>query len=679
MSINEDGYRLWSRYQKIDDNIRLSQYRKMIEAVTVLEKGETYDIFKDELRLALPVMLDKQIRIGQTGLPGNTLVAGTVESLKKINLEIPRADCLAMGDEGFLIRRYEGEGNSRIVITSNSPAALVTGVYHFLRLLQTHRDIQNIDILSSPRVRNRVLSHWDNIDNTIERGYAGRSLWRWNELPDKIDKRYRDYARACASVGINGTILNNVNSQAKILSTEYLVKIAALADIFRPYGIRIYLSPPFNAPAQQGGLNTSDPRDSGVIRWWKEKVDEIYGMIPDFGGFQVKAGSEGQPGPQDYGLNHHDGANMLAEAMHDHEGVVLWRAFVYDTSIDKDRAKCAYKEFTPLDGKFNPGVFVQVKNGPIDFQPREPFHPLFGAMPETPLALELQITQEYLGQAVHLVYLAPMWKEVLEADTYARGEGSTVAGAVDGSLYGNSESAIVGVSNTGSDRNWCGHHFAQANWYAFGRLAWDHTLSSEDICEEWVRMTWSNDPDVVEPVRSMMLSSWEACVDYMTPLGLHHIMQEGHHYGPGPAFNDASREDWNSVYYHRADKEGLGFDRSSSGSNAVGQYFSPLREKYDNLKTCPEKYLLWFHHVSWDYCLKSGKTLFEELQDHYDSGVEYVTEMRKTWERLKHKIDPQRFEHVGKKLQEQEENARLWRDGCMEYFRGFAELDEKES
>jgi alpha-glucuronidase len=272
-----------------------------------------------------------------------------------------------------------------------------------------------------------------------------------------------------------------------------------------------------------------------------------------------------------------------------------------------------------------------------------------------------------------------MWKEVLDADTYARGEGSTVAGAVDGSLYGNSESAIVGVSNTGSDRNWCGHHFAQANWYAFGRLAWDHTLSSEDICEEWVRMTWSNDPDVVEPVRSMMLSSWEACVDYMTPLGLHHIMQEGHHYGPGPAFNDASREDWNSVYYHRADKEGLGFDRSSSGSNAVGQYFSPLREKYDNLKTCPEKYLLWFHHVSWDYCLKSGKTLFEELQDHYDSGVEYVTEMRKTWERLKHKIDPQRFEHVGKKLQEQEENARLWRDVCMEYFRGFAELDEKES
>jgi alpha-glucuronidase len=400
-------------------------------------------------------------------------------------------------------------------------------------------------------------------------------------------------------------------------------------------------------------------------------VDEIYRFIPDFGGFQVKAGSEGQPGPHDYGANHHDGANMLADVMSDNEGIVLWRAFVYDTTIDDDRAKCAYKEFVPLDGEFNPGVFVQVKNGPVDFQPREPSHPLFGAMPGTPLALELQITQEYLGQTVHLVYLAPMWKEVLDADTYASGEDSFVARVVDGSLYGNADSAIVGVSNTGSDRNWCGHHFAQANWYAFGRLAWDHRLSSEAICEEWIRMTWSNDTAIVESIKEMMLGSWEACVDYMTPLGLHHIMQEGHHYGPDPAFNGASRKDWNSVYYHCADKEGIGFDRSSTGSNAVNQYFNPLREEYNDLGTCPEKYLLWFHHVPWDYRLRSGKTLFEELQSHYDSGVEYVNRMRNTWKQLQGKLDPQRFEHVKNRLVKQEENAKLWRDVCMEYFGQF--------
>ena len=672
MPVNEDGYRLWLRYQFTSDDIRLSQYLEMIEGVTILETGASYDIIKDELDIALPVILDKQIQTGSTIVPGNILVAGTVENLKKINLDIPRADCLDMGDEGFLIRHDKEGEHSRIILSANTGKSVITGMFHFLRLLQTHQDIQHIDFLSSPRITRRLLCHWDNIDGSIERGYAGRSLWQWNELPDKIDPRYRDYARACASIGINGVILNNVNSQAEILSSEYLVETAALADVFRPYGIRIYLSPPFNAPVQLGDLKTGDPGNKDVKHWWKGKVDEIYRLIPDFGGFQVKAGSEGQPGPQDYGANHHDGANMLAEAMHDHEGIVFWRAFVYDTTIDKDRAKCAYKEFVPLDGKFDPVVFVQVKNGPVDFQPREPFHPLFGAMEKTPLAIELQITQEYLGQAVHLVYLAPMWKEVLDSDTFAHGKGSTVSGIVDGSLYRNTESAIVGIANTGSDRNWCGHHFAQANWYAFGRLGWDHTLSSEAICEEWIRMTWSNDPDVVESIKSMMLGSWEACVDYMTPLGLHHIMQEGHHYGPDPAFNGASREDWNSIYYHRADKEGLGFDRSSTSSNAVGQYFSPLREECDNLKTCPEKYLLWFHHVPWFYRLRSGRTLFEELQEHYNSGVNYVSGMKNTWERLKDKIDPQRFEHVMNKLEEQEQNARLWRDVCVEYFGRFA-------
>ncbi|MBN2074917.1 MAG: hypothetical protein JW762_05140 [Dehalococcoidales bacterium] len=677
MSINEDGYRLWFRYQKIGDDIRLSQYREMIEGVTILENGVTYDIIKDELDIALPVILDKQIRIGRTLLPGKILVAGTVENLKKTHLDISRADCLDMGDEGFLIRHDKGDEHARIILSANTAKSVITGMFYFLRLLQTHQDIQLIHILSLPRIRHRLLCHWDNIDGSIERGYAGWSLWKWDELPDTINSRYRDYARACASIGINGSILNNVNSQAEFLSTEYLVKIAALADIFRPYGIRVFLSPPFNAPAQLGGLKTADPRNTDVIRWWREKVDEIYGLIPDFGGFQVKAGSEGQPGPQEYGANHHDGANMLADVLRDHEAMVLWRAFVYDTAIDKDRAKCAFKEFVPLDGNFAPGAFLQVKNGPVDFQPREPFHPLFGAMAKTPMALELQITQEYLGQAVHLVYLAPMWKEILDADTYACGEGSTVSRVVDGSLYGNAESAIVGVSNTGSDRNWCGHHFAQANWYAFGCLAWDHHQSSEDICEEWIRMTWSNDPVIVESIKTMMLGSWEACVDYMTPLGLHHIMQEGHHYGPDPAFSGAAREDWNSVYYHRADKEGLGFDRSSTGSNAVGQYLGPLSEEYDSLETCPEKYLLWFHHVPWDYRFDSGNALFEEIRDHYNFGVEYITGMKSIWKSLRGKIDPQRFEHVKKKLEEQQENGALWRAVCTEYFQQFNGPDGK--
>jgi alpha-glucuronidase len=474
---------------------------------------------------------------------------------------------------------------------------------------------------------------------------------------------------------VNGACLNNVNARAESLSSAYLAKAAALAGVFRPYGIRVYLAPAFSAPMQLGGLPTSDPRDPAVAGWWRDKVDEIYDLIPDFGGFQVKANSEGQPGPRDYGASHDEGANMLAEALAPHGGTLLWRAFVYDVRIDADRAKCAYKEFVPLDAKFRPGVFVQVKNGPVDFQPREPFHPLFGAMERTPLALEVQITQEYLGQSIHLVYLAPMWKEVLDSDTYVRGPGSTVARVVDGSLHGHGTSCIVGVANTGSDRNWCGHHFAQANWYAFGRLAWDHGLSAEAIADEWVRMTWSNDPAVIDALKSAMLGSWQACVDYMTPLGLHHIMQEGHHYGPDPAFNGAWRPDWNSVYYHRADAKGLGFDRSSSGSDAVSQYHSPLREQFDDLDACPEKFLLWFHHVSWGHRLRSGRTLWEELQRRYDAGVAFVEGMRHTWQGLRSRIDPQRHEHVGQRLAQQLENARLWREVCIGYFGRFAGLD----
>jgi alpha-glucuronidase len=408
------------------------------------------------------------------------------------------------------------------------------------------------------------------------------------------------------------------------------------------------------------------------VAWWQKKVEEIYALIPDFGGFQVKANSEGQPGPQDYGANHADGANMLAKILEPYGGMVLWRAFVYDTDVDADRAKCAYKEFVPLDGQFSSNVVAQVKNGPIDFQPREPFNPVFGAMAKTPLALELQVTQEYFGQSIHLVYLAGMWKEVLDAETHAKESGSTVAQIIDGSVWGYETSVIAGVANTGSDRDWCGHHFSQANWYAFGRLAWDHQLSAETIAEEWIRASWSNDKKIVETLKTMMIASWPACIDYMTPLGLHHLMVEGHHYGPDPGLSTAPREDWNNTYFHRADSEGLGFDRSKTGSNAVSQYNHPLDDLFDNFETCPEKYLLWFHHVPWDYRTQSGQTLWNELQFRYQNGAAVVEEMLTTWKSLQNQVDAQRYNHVLERLTRQLENARLWRDTCLAYFGRFA-------
>jgi alpha-glucuronidase len=661
---NEDGYELWLRYRPIEDAGRLAQYRHVIASAVVLGTTGTVEIIQRELVRALPVLLDCTIPILDRP-QGAALVAGTLEALAAAGVRVSPEE---FGAEGYLLRSQ----SDSLIITGYSPSAVLTGVFHFLRLLQTHQDIRSLNVLSRPRVRHRILAHWDNLDGSVERGYAGRSLWNWDQLPAKVETRYHDYARACASLGLNGTCLNNVNANPESLAPTYLQKAAALADVFRPYGLHVYLSPSFSAPMRLGGLATSDPRDPAVARWWKQKVNEIYRLMPDFGGFQVKAHSEGQPGPQDSGASHADGANMLADALASHGGIVLWRAFVYDTSVEPDRAKCAHKEFVPLDGQFRPNVAVQVKNGAIDFQPREPFHPLFGAMPRTPLALELQVTQEYLGQARHLVYLGGMWKEILNADTHAKGAGSTVARVVDGSLDGQALTCIIGVANTGTDLNWCGHHFSQANWYAFGRLAWDYNLGAEDIADEWVRLTWSHDASVVEAFKSIMLGSWEACINYMTPLGLHHLMQAGHHYGPDPGYAGAQRPDWNNVYYHRADEEGLGFDRSHRGSDAVSQYHPPLCEQFNNLDTCPEKYLLWFHHVPWAHRLQSGQTLWEELQRRYAAGIAFVESLREVWQSLQAHVDPERHAQVEQRLEHQLENARLWREICLEYFAQFS-------
>ncbi|MDA3821517.1 MAG: alpha-glucuronidase, partial [Bacteroidales bacterium] len=482
---------------------------------------------------------------------------------------------------------------------------------------------------------------------------------------------YIDYARANASIGINGTVLTNVNANALVLTPQYLQKVKALADVFRPYGIKVYLTARFSAPIEIAKLNTADPLDEEVIKWWTKKVKEIYSIIPDFGGFLVKANSEGQPGPQDYNRSHADGANMLVKAVDPFGGVVMWRAFVYSHEVPDDRAKQAYNEFMPLDKEFGDNVFVQVKNGPIDFQPREPFHPLFGAMVKTPLMMEFQITQEYLGCATHLVYLAPLFKETLDSDTYAMGKGSTVSKAIDGSLYQHQNSGMAGVSNIGNDINWTGHPFGQANWYAFGRLAWNHELSSDQIAEEWLRMTFTNKQPFIEVVKPMMLHSRETVVNYMTPLGLHHQMAAGHHWGPGP-WVDGMRPDWTSVYYHRADSAGIGFNRSSTGSKATHQYFPPVKNQFDKLENCPEELLLWFHHVPWNYKMDSEKTLWNELIEKFYSGTEAVKEMQSDWQKVEAYVDKQRFVQVKQLLAIQVSEAKWWRNAMLLYFQQFS-------
>jgi len=669
----EDGYRLWLRYEPVEDERLLSEYHKLIEEAVVFGRSSTTAAIKAELEMGLGGMLGKKISVSDQIREGkNILAVGTPQNSQIIaNPEISNK-LENLSQEAFVIFNYNlKNGSEALIIAANSDIGALYGVFRFLQIMQMRQPIANLDIADQPKITHRVLNHWDNLDRTVERGYAGFSIWDWHKLPDYISPQYIDYARANASIGINGTVLTNVNANADVLKPQYLKKVSALADVFRPYGIRVYLTARFSAPVEIGGLKTADPLDAGVKRWWKEKADEIYSFIPDFGGFLVKANSEGQPGPQDYGRSHAEGANMLAEAVEKHGGIVMWRAFVYDNEIPEDRAKQAYNEFKPLDGKFRENVFVQVKNGPIDFQPREPFHPLFGAMPNTPLMMEFQITQEYLGFATHLVYLAPLFKECLDSDTYSKGKGSYVAKVVDGSLENHEISGIAGVSNIGTDRNWTGHPFGQANWYCYGRLAWDHSLTSDEIAREWIRMTFSNDDDVVQQIAEIMNVSREAAVNYMTPLGLHHQMARGHHYGPGP-WVEGGRADWTSVYYHRASANGIGFDRTTKGSDAVGQYFPPVRQIYNDLEKCPEEYLLWFHRVQWDYKMKSGRTLWEELCAKFNQGVETVNWMKEKWNSLKGKVDQERFDHVAALLNIQHKESKWWRDAMLSYFQTFS-------
>lgn len=562
------------------------------------------------------------------------------------------SDTVSTGKNGYKLRRTP----TGISLRAADDLGALYGAYALLRDPALGKDGE--EFTDAPAFDLRLLNHWDNLDGTIERGYAGKSLWKWEELPGVVSPRYEEYARANAAIGINGAVLNNVNASPLILTGDYLVKVAAIADILRPYGIKVYLSVNFASPMVLDSLPTADPLDRRVINWWKDKAEEIHNLIPDFGGFLVKANSEGQPGPMDFGRSHAEGANMLAKVVRPYGGIVMWRAFVYSPA-DADRAKQAYLEFQPLDGQFEPNVIIQIKNGPVDFQPREPYSPLFGAMPQTDGMVEFQVTQEYLGHANHLAFLAPMWTEFFNY------------------VSPSSIKGVAGVANIGDDADWTGHPLAQANWYAFGRLAWNPELDSRAIAEEWIERCLidpaSTPAAVKESLTDMFATSREAVVDYMMPLGLHHLFAFGHHYGPEPWCEvEGARPDWLPKYYHRADSAGIGFDRSPSGSNAVGQYPEPLRSRLASVESCPEEFLLWFHHIPWTHTMKSGRTLWDELCTAYQRGVDKTAEYEATWAAAAPYIDPALHADVQTRLATQRRDAEWWRDGCLQYFAQFS-------
>lgn len=665
-ALAEDGYRLWLRYTPLDSTLQ-TQDRARATRLIVDSKDARVASAADELDRALSGMIGATPVHGGTGT-GAILLGTPAESAQIRNLHL---DLSGLGDEGYVVRTVAVDGEPTIVIAGNTGASVLYGTFALIGEMQRGHPLDQISLRSAPKLKLRVLDHWDNLNGHIERGYAGESLWDWWKLPDYLDPRYADYARADASVGINGAVLNNVNAVAASLTPEYIAKAAALADVFRPWGIKVYLSARFTAPMELGGLKTADPLDPQVAAWWKAKADEIYKAIPDFGGFLVKANSEGQPGPQDYGRTHADGANVLAAAVAPHGGVVMYRAFVYaaqDQGKVVDRTKQAFESFKPLDGKFADNVLVQVKNGPLDFQPREPFSPLFGAMPRTNLMPEVQLTKEYLGQATHLVYVGALIDEFLKTDTFVHGPGSTIAKVTESQKL----TGIAGIANTGTDRDWSGSSFNQADWYAFGRLAWDPEASSRDIAADWAAMTFTRDPAFVKSVADMMMTSREAVVNYMTPLGLAHIMGTGHHHGPAPWVHELARAEWNPVYYHQADAVGIGVDRTATGTDAIAQYAPSIQKRLANVATTPDAFLLWFHHVPWDYRMKSGRTLWDELALHYQTGVDQVRAMQAQWRALKPFVDAERFEKTDAFLTIQLHEAEWWRDACLEYFGTFS-------
>lgn len=661
----EDGYDLWLRYRPLSANVAAGLQAHASTIVVAAPRSPTADAAVAELQRGLNGMLG-QAPPTNSGMRDGALVLADSRFFKSIGAD--PGEMATLGREGYLLLSTRLQGNRVTLIAANTDTGLLYGAFAWLRAAATGAAMGSMNTRSAPSLQLRVLDHWDNLDRSVERGYAGQSIWNWWELPGILDSRYVDYARANASIGINGSVLNNVNASAEMLTAPFTAKTAALANVLRPYGIKVYLSVRFSTPLELKQTASADPLSPEVIAWWHHKADELYRAIPDFGGFLVKANSEGQPGPHDYHRSHAEGANMLAKALAPHGGVVMWRAFVYSEEQPIDRARQAYDQFKPLDGQFDSNVIVQVKNGPLDFQPREPFHPLFGAMPNTAVMMEFQITKEYLGFATHLAYLGSLYEETLGSDTGVHPGGASVAQLLEGDGKRSRLTGMAGVANIGSARNWSGSDFDQANWYAFGRLAWNPRGNAGAIAREWIGQTFTTEPAAIDIIAAMMLRSRQAVVDYMTPLGLHHLMGTGHHYGPAPWVADLKRPEWNPVYYHRADHDGIGFDRTKSGSNAIGQYAPALAKSLADPRTTPEQYLLWFHHLPWDFRMPSGRTLWSELIARYDRGVVTAGSMYDEWMRLEGKVDARRHADVAARLRQQVVEAQWWRDASVAYF-----------
>lgn len=656
----EDGYELWLRYRPVSDATLLNNYRTGATQVVVEGSSLIATSTRNELTRGLSGLLNTAISSSGSVTQSGAIVAGSPGSSSLINSLGWNTELNNLGPDGFIIRAATLSGKSCTVVAGSTDNGALYGAFRFLSLIQCYQSISGLNISEKPQYKLRLLNHWDNWSGSIERGYAGNSIFKWSELPGTVSPRYQDYCRACASVGINGAVINNVNAQDDYIRTANLPKVAAIANVFRKYGMKLYLTVRFDSPISVGGLSTADPLDANVIQWWANKVNEIYGYIPDFGGFLVKADSEGQPGPSQYGRNHAQGANMLADVLRSHGGIVCWRAFVY-VNNDSDRAKRAYKFFKPLDGQFANEVILQVKNGPVDFQVREAVSPLIGGMIGTNTGMELQITQEYTGQATHLCWLIPQWKVVLNFDTQAKGAGSTVNKVLDGTVHGYNKSLIAGVSNIGSDTNWTRHYLHQANWYGYGRLVWNSNLNADQIAEEWIRMTYGADTAVISIIKSMLIGSWQTFEKYTEYRGTC-FMCDANHYDPNPARAEA-------ISYHHADATGFGYNRTRTGTDYVDQYYPPVADLYNNISTCPEEMLLWYNFVNYTYRLSSGKTAIQDLYDRHFDGVTEVQGLINSWTSLQGKIDNTRYSSVLTSLNNQLTHAIKWRDTVNSYFK----------
>ncbi|QNU67361.1 alpha-glucuronidase [Ruminiclostridium herbifermentans] len=667
------GYNCWLEYQKQENNMLIHEYAELCRNIVICEDSDIIKNALDELRKGIRMLLNIKPLVSAEPKIKSYLLIGTFAENNRVGSFLEADEKEKIGDEGFIIKLINTNEDRILVIAGKSPKGVLYGVFDFIRAIQTQREQSSILRIENPVNQLRILNHWDNIDGSIERGYAGESIFfKNNKIIKRLD-RIRDYARILASIGINGVVINNVNVhkyETNLITSTYLPDVSRLADLFREYGIKLYLSINYASPMQIGKLTTADPLDDNVREWWDKKIEEIYKYIPDFGGFLVKADSEHRPGPFTYGRNHADGANMLARPLNKHGGIVIWRCFVYNCMQDWrdysiDRAKAAYDNFMPLDGDFDSNVLLQIKNGPMDFQVREPVSPLFGGLQKTNQAMEFQITQEYTGQQKHLCYLVPMWKEILEFDTYAKGKNTLVKNIISGSAFNNKYGGIAGVANIGDNPNWTGLQLAQSNLYGFGRLAWNPDLTVEQITDEWIRMTYSNNEIVVDVISEMLLSSWRIYENYTSPLGIGWMVNPNHHYGPN--VDGYEYDKWGT--YHRADLKGIGVDRTvKTGTGYIGQYHKEVAEMYEKVETCPEELLLFFHHIPYTYRLQSGETLIQYIYNTHFKGVEQVIELKNKWLGLKGMIGEELFKHVSERLDGQIEHSKEWRDVINTYF-----------